>query len=478
MENLDQSLEQIIKSNKQAQKKLNNVSKKASSKPKSKSKPRVAATALKVIKTGRIAKSTPRIVKPAKPLFTETYKALSAPIKEIFTSRYIPQTSPIKLTTFNTKAIQAKKAATRSVTSKPIRLVTTQKTDGSSSSGSNNISNKTNSPTPPKISTGNSNSKGVYRSADRYRPSSYRSSDIRRNRSRSRSRDVSSRGATESKNYTSSNQNEALAGKGIDSIRKATSKNDGGNYNKNTTNNSNNSHGKGNISSSSDLPSSSQKGKSVSFESVSPDNENSSTDMTMDLDDGALSIKGAAPSAPELSFKGEGGPVTVEIENLDPGTTAEDVKVVCSRFGEIKSCICSNGFSQVTFARRAAGLAAVETLNGKKADNNQILRVSMRKTPIIHHIQNPASIHVPSPIAGPMKLLSKAVEGTIKNAGSLYQEQLQTAQHMLKVQQHRMAQLHMEEQRIAALRMQANAQYGDLTGVWSGESNASGSSFF
>ncbi|KAF9159689.1 hypothetical protein BGX21_011098 [Mortierella sp. AD011] len=463
MENLDQSLEQIIKSNKQAQKKVNNASKKAPPKPKSKSKPRVATTALKVTKTGRIAKSTPRIVKPSKPLFTETYKALSAPIKEIFTSRYIPQTSPIKLTTFNTKAIQAKKAAARSITSKPIRLVTTQKTDGS-----NNIGIRTNSSTPPKNSTDNLNSRGVYRSADRYRPSTYKSSDSRRNRSRNRSRDVSSRRAAESKSYTDSSQNEALAGKGIDSIRKATSKNDSDSYNKNTTNNS----------SSNDLPSPPQKGKSVSFEPVSPNNENSSMDMTMDLDDGALSIKGAAPPAPELSFKGEGGPVTVEIENLDPGTTAEDVKVVCSRFGEIKSCICSNGFSQVTFARRAAGLAAVETLNGKKADNNQILRVSMRKTPIIHHVQNPASIHVPSPIAGPMKLLSKAVEGTIKSAGSLYQEQLQTAQHMLKVQQHRMAQLHMEEQRIAALRMQANAQYGDLTGVWSGESNASGSSFF
>ncbi|KAF9346332.1 hypothetical protein BGX26_002186 [Mortierella sp. AD094] len=481
MEGLDQSLEQIIKSNKQAQKKVNNVSKKAQPKSKPKSKPRVAA--LKVTKTGRIAKSTPRTVKTEKPLFTETYRALSAPIKEIFTSRYIPQTSPIKLTTYNTKVIQAKKAAAHSVTSKPIRLVTTQKTNGSSNNNnSSNISSTTNSPTLPKSSFSNSNPRGVYRSADRYRPSSYRSSDSRRNRSRSRSRDVSSRRTTESRSYTSSSQNEALAGKGIDSIRRATSKNDNNSYNKNSTNNSSNSHGKGNISSgngkhnnisnssnsnsgnSSDQSSTPQKGKSVSFESASPDNENSSSEMTMDLDDGALSIKGAAPSVPELSFKGEGGPVTIEIENLDPGTTAEDVKVVCSRFGEIKSCICSNGFSQVTFARRAAGLAAVEMLNGKKADNNQILRVSMRKSPIIHHIPTPASIHVPSPIAGPMKLLSKAVEGTIKNAGSLYQEQLQTAQHMLKVQQHRMAQLHMEEQRIAALRMQANAQYGDLTG--------------
>ncbi|KAF9201347.1 hypothetical protein BGZ49_008395 [Haplosporangium sp. Z 27] len=199
--------------------------------------------------------------------------------------------------------------------------------------------------------------------------------------------------------------------------------------------------------------------------------------MTMDLDDGPLSIKGVAPE-PDLSFKGEGGPVTIEIENLDPGTTAEDVKVVCSRFGEIKSCICSNGFSQVTFARKAAGIAAVDMLNGKKADNNQILRVSMRKTPVLHNtLPSPVPIHAPTPIAGPMKLISKAMEGTIKNAGSLYQEQLQSAQHMLKVQQHRMAQLHMEEQRIAALRMQANAQFGNLSEVWSADSNPSASYF-
>ncbi|KAG0083267.1 hypothetical protein BGZ92_010925 [Podila epicladia] len=102
-------------------------------------------------------------------------------------------------------------------------------------------------------------------------------------------------------------------------------------------------------------------------------------------------------------------PATIEIENLDPGTTAEDVKVVCSRFGEIKSCVCTNGFSQVTYARKAAAIAAMQNLNGKTADN----------------------------------------------AGALYADQLIAAQQMLKVQQHRMAQLQLEEQRLAQLRSQS-----------------------
>lgn len=52
-------------------------------------------------------------------------------------------------------------------------------------------------------------------------------------------------------------------------------------------------------------------------------------DMVMDTDaiDGTVSIKGSAPNS-TVAFRGESGPVTIEIENLDPGTTAEDVKVM------------------------------------------------------------------------------------------------------------------------------------------------------
>ncbi|KFH66934.1 hypothetical protein MVEG_07459 [Podila verticillata NRRL 6337] len=173
--------------------------------------------------------------------------------------------------------------------------------------------------------------------------------------------------------------------------------------------------------------------------------------MSMDVD-----VPLALPGLPVIEPpKLEIEPATIEIENLDPGTTAEDVKVVCSRFGEIKSCICTNGVSQVTYARKAAAIAAMQNLNGKTADNEQILRVTMRKTPIFHNTQTVAPVHVPSPIAEPLRMVGKTVQGSINQAGALYADQLIAAQQMLKMQQHRMAQLQLEEQKLAQMRSQS-----------------------
>ncbi|KAF9391755.1 hypothetical protein CPB97_005606 [Podila verticillata] len=173
--------------------------------------------------------------------------------------------------------------------------------------------------------------------------------------------------------------------------------------------------------------------------------------MSMDVD-----VPLALPGLPVVEPpKLEIEPATIEIENLDPGTTAEDVKVVCSRFGEIKSCICTNGVSQVTYARKAAAIAAMQNLNGKTADNEQILRVTMRKTPVFHNTQTIAPVHVPSPIAEPLKMVGKTVQGSINQAGALYADQLIAAQQMLKMQQHRMAQLQLEEQKLAQMRSQS-----------------------
>ncbi|KAG0314484.1 hypothetical protein BGZ97_009268 [Linnemannia gamsii] len=184
-----------------------------------------------------------------------------------------------------------------------------------------------------------------------------------------------------------------------------------------------------------------------------------SMDMDMEVDNGPIAIKGSAPGQQTVAFRGESGPVTIEIENLDPGTTTDDVKYVCSRFGEIRSCDCSNGFAQVTYARKAAGIAAIDNLNGKKADNNQILRVTMRAEAIFHD-ETPSNVNrVPSSIAGPMKILQKAVHGTLRNHGNLYSDNILAAERVLREQQQRMAQLHDEEQRMAMLRMQ-NAQLG------------------
>ncbi|KAG0023244.1 hypothetical protein BGZ82_010799 [Podila clonocystis] len=116
-----------------------------------------------------------------------------------------------------------------------------------------------------------------------------------------------------------------------------------------------------------------------------------SLNMSMDVDVPRILPGLSAIEPPKLEIE----PATIEIENLDPGTTAEDVKVVCSRFGEIKSCMCTNGFSQVTYARKAAAIAAMQNLNGKTADNAV------------------APVHVPSAIAEPLKMVGKTVQGSI-----------------------------------------------------------------
>jgi hypothetical protein len=52
-----------------------------------------------------------------------------------------------------------------------------------------------------------------------------------------------------------------------------------------------------------------------------------SMDVDMDVDNSPIAIKGSAPGQQSVAFRGESGPVTIEIENLDPGTTTDDVKV-------------------------------------------------------------------------------------------------------------------------------------------------------
>ncbi|KAK3814956.1 MAG: hypothetical protein J3Q66DRAFT_343468 [Benniella sp.] len=429
---------------------------------------------VRTVKSGRVNKSTSvarRNFQREAPLFTETYKALSAPIKEIFTSRYIPIPEPIKLVAINTKARETRKAAN---TSRPIRSTTTTQKNQQKESSS-----------LPHRKSGS-----VYRQADYYRPQRRTDSSNNRERTgssstgrshkdssgnrvqRSTSDTYQSEQSVDHVRHTSSNIRETGdssrgGSSSSGSARQMTNRSrrlsihqvnhhnaNGSNSNSNSNSNNGNDDSNNNGKRGETGRRNSRDVKIEPMEDVLPGG--------MELEEGPIVIKGIAPAEVEVSIKGESGPVTIEIENLDPGTTTEDVKVVCSRFGEIRSCICTNGFAQVTYARKAAGLAAVETLNGKKADNNQILHVTMRKTPVFHGVQFTQATHIPSPLAEPMRMLSKAVQGSINNVGSLYQEQLEAAQHILKVQQHRMAQLRMEEQRIQTLRTQTNGQFEDL----------------
>ncbi|KAF9290200.1 hypothetical protein BGZ68_007671 [Mortierella alpina] len=477
-------------------------------------------------------------------IFSESYKAAKAPVKEIFTAGYIAKpASTLKLFTTNNKAgiSTGKQLADTSkpLSVGPLRLVTTQKPKQAAAApagtptapASFNSRNDRGRAAPGASaqaggfrgadtsradsgfsSTANSNNRGNERNFDRVQDrnndrsfdrnndrdfdrSSDRSNDrnFDRNNDRSydRSNDRSDDRSFDRSNVGNRNGDRRVASDYIDSRSgngSSMQSNGRGNlgnsnisdnyhYNQNNTNNNHNSNYSSMSSSNSNGGHQSSNLQRRINESRAPVQAlrqegrlqapipvpmNMDMDMDMEEPDVMISIKGSAPGS-SVAFRGESGPVTVEIENLDPGTTSEDVKYVCSRFGEILSCVCSHGFSQVTYARKVAGQAAVDNLHGKKADNGKVLRVTMLKNPIIHQdLNSPAAHHVPTPIAGPMKILTKAVHGTITNAGTIYSDHLLAAQTMLKVQQHRMAQLHQEEERIKSLRLQAGSQQGHI----------------
>ncbi|KAF9203613.1 hypothetical protein BGZ49_006223, partial [Haplosporangium sp. Z 27] len=89
----------------------------------------------------------------------------------------------------------------------------------------------------------------------------------------------------------------------------------------------------------------------------------------MDIDNEMISFRRDNIISQEMKIKKDEDPTTIEIENLDPCTTADDVKMVCSRFGNIKSCICSGGYAQVTYTNKADGMKAIMGLDGKVTDN-------------------------------------------------------------------------------------------------------------
>ncbi|KAF9954165.1 hypothetical protein BGZ72_004784 [Mortierella alpina] len=425
MDGIDKSLDEIIKLNKERREK--NI------------KPAVKS---KIIKPGRITKSCPFVApqwKREKAVFTESYKALHGPIKEIFTSGYIPLTGPITLCAVNTDLIQARREGNTANRAPPIERTAPLRTRTDSYRPSRNGSGTSPGYRPScNGSVTGPVSRTIVRRGDFYRPQPGSSRRVR-----SPLRNVK----------RESSKPESQSGKGIHSFRGTPSNNSSGSSRKVSVSRPSNH----------DAPELHNIKQESSPERTSIFEQEPQASTAMDTDESVLLIRGRAPATgSELDQPDDNGPATIEMENLDPETTAEDVKVVCSRFGEIRSCVCSNGYSQVTYARKAAATAAVENLNGKKADKGLILRVRMRKHPIFHDVSVTPSPHMPGPIAGPLKLLTQAVKGTIANAGTIYADQVLAAQQMLKVQQHRMAQLQMEEQRIAALRMQANAQFEEI----------------
>jgi hypothetical protein len=104
---------------------------------------------------------------------------------------------------------------------------------------------------------------------------------------------------------------------------------------------------------------------------------------------GRLSIKGAAGNKQsEFTIRGEGGPATIVVQNLAPGTSANDVKTAFMAFGDIVTLNVRNErnplspvSADITFESKASALAAINKYNAALADG-RVLKVQL-KNPVV-----------------------------------------------------------------------------------------------
>ncbi|KAJ1894811.1 hypothetical protein LPJ66_004958 [Kickxella alabastrina] len=93
-----------------------------------------------------------------------------------------------------------------------------------------------------------------------------------------------------------------------------------------------------------------------------------------------------APKRANISIKGEAGPATIFISNLDTEASAEDVKTCFKQFGAIKNSTLlydrngkASGHAEVTFAAKTAAEEAAGKLDNVLADGR---RLSVRVMPV------------------------------------------------------------------------------------------------
>ncbi|KAI9320184.1 hypothetical protein BX666DRAFT_1811651, partial [Dichotomocladium elegans] len=77
----------------------------------------------------------------------------------------------------------------------------------------------------------------------------------------------------------------------------------------------------------------------------------------------------------------------VLISNLDPGANAEDIRMICSQFGQVSQCEVlldragrSLGEAEVEFMHRSAALDCIAKLDNEVADG-RVVRAILRNRP-------------------------------------------------------------------------------------------------
>ncbi|KAF9398126.1 hypothetical protein BGX21_008148, partial [Mortierella sp. AD011] len=226
-----------------------------------------------------------------------------APFQEIFTSRYLSSKKPIKLTTINTRA------TSNAGPSNPRHINTNTREnfkDGRQFRKSQNSLNRHNNVYPiPKYN---------YRNNAPSR-NTHKLGNYGRGRPNYKNRNV---------NYDGNDYGNNNYGNSNHGPRNRGSRGNGSNNSNNNNNNNNNN----NVSSSDDDSSygvSNDNISSSSFTSGHDSNRESDTEM-MDIGEGKVSFKRATSLKTEPVAMDVKGPATVEIENLHPQTTVDDVK--------------------------------------------------------------------------------------------------------------------------------------------------------
>ncbi|KAI7884587.1 hypothetical protein K492DRAFT_142759 [Lichtheimia hyalospora FSU 10163] len=88
-----------------------------------------------------------------------------------------------------------------------------------------------------------------------------------------------------------------------------------------------------------------------------------------------------------INIRGESGPATVVISNLDPSANAEDIRMICAQFGQVAHCEVlvdrtgrSFGEAEIEFTQKSSALECISKLDNEVADG-RILRATLRHRP-------------------------------------------------------------------------------------------------
>ncbi|ORX97331.1 hypothetical protein K493DRAFT_336601 [Basidiobolus meristosporus CBS 931.73] len=95
--------------------------------------------------------------------------------------------------------------------------------------------------------------------------------------------------------------------------------------------------------------------------------------------DSSIKIKGVTSTPQQISIRGEAGPATILISNLDRGASAQDIQAIFSQFGEIRKCTLlydqnsrPTGNAEIIYSLKASAQKAINKLNNVIADGRTL----------------------------------------------------------------------------------------------------------